>query len=256
MKNIAAILTGCILLIIALLLLSDILSDKSKPTSESIPSETTSKALTPADKSDKPAEKVPLKPTTPDASITKEEFEQLPRDQQDKMVEEFVDEFWKAESGATEQTLPEREYLSLDVFSSPYMQTINESEFWQLSKEDQQKAIVEVMDSCRQYRAHINDIVAQAKACISNNDYARAEAYLISGLERGRELSANKEGLIITRLVGIACQKASLNEMERLYKRMGDHSKVQMVQGHLQDLDIEAEEIRETAREFEAKKGL
>ena len=252
MKNIVAILAGCIVLTIVLFLIFNNPSDEDTPTSESIVPETTSTARISADKSGQPPDKGPSKPTTPaDSSITKEQFEQLSRQEQDKMVEEFVDGFWKAESGVSEQAIPERKYLSLDVFSSPYMQTINEREFWQLSPEDRETAIVEVMDSCRQYRTHILDVIAQAKACASNNDYVRAEAHLISGLERGRELSANKEGLLITRLVGIACQKASLKEMERLYTSMSDHSKVQMVQRQLQDLETEVEEIRESVREFE-----
>ncbi len=251
MKKITAILAGCIVLTIGLFLIFNNPSDKNTPISKSIPPETTSTARTPADKSGQPPDKRPSKPTTPDgSSITKEEFEQLSRKDQDKIVEEFVDGFWKAELAVSDETVPEREYLSLDVFSSPYMQTINEREFWQLSPEDQETAIVEVMDSCRQYRIHIKDVIAQAQVCISNNDYARAEAYLISGLERGRALSANKDGLLITRLVGIACQKASLKEMERLYTSMADHSKVQMTQRQLRDLETEVEEIRETVQEF------
>jgi len=251
MKKITAILAGCIVLTIGIFLIFNNPSDKNKPTSESIPSETTSTAAVPAGKSGRSPDRTPSKLTAPDdASITKEQFEQLSREEQGKIVEEFVSEFWKAELAVSEQAIPERKYLSLDVFSSPYMQTINEREFWQLSPEDRETAIVEVMDSCRQYRIHIKDVIAQAQACISNNDYARAEAYLISGLERGRALSANKEGLLITRLVGIACQKATLKEMERLYTSMSAHSKVQMAQGKLQDLDIEVAEIRETVQEF------
>lgn len=251
MKKITAILAGCIALTIGIFLIFNNPSDKNSPSSESIAPETTSTAAIPAGKSGRLLDKRPSKPTTPDdASITKEQFEQLSREDQGKIVEEFVSEFWKAELAVSDEAIPERKYLSLDVFSSPYMQTINEREFWQLSPEDRETAIVEVMDSCRQYRIHIKDVIVQAQAYASNNDYARAEAYLISGLERGRELSANKEGLLITRLVGIACQKATLKEMERLYTRMAAHSKVQMVQGHLQDLDIEVEEIRETAQEF------
>jgi len=251
MKNIAAILAGCIVLTIVLFLIFNNPSDKDTPISKSIPPETTSTARISADKSEQLPDKRPSKPTTPDgSSITKEQFKQLSREDQDKMVEEFVDGFWKAELAVSDETIPERKYLSLDVFSSPYMQTINEREYWRLSPEDRETAIVEVMDSCRQYRIHIKDVIAQAKASISDNDYIRAEAHLISGLERGRELSANKEGLLITRLVGIACQKASLKEMERLYTSMADHSKVQMVQGKLQDIEIEVAEIRETAQEF------
>jgi len=251
MKKITAILAGCIVLTIGIFLIFNNPSDKNKPSSESIAPETTSTAAVPAGKSGRSPDRTPSKPTTPDdASITKEQFEQLSREEQDKIIEEFASEFWKAELAVSDEAIPERKYLSLDVFSSPYMQTINEREFWQLSPEDRETAIVEVMDSCRQYRIHIKDVIAQAQAYASNNDYARAEAYLISGLERGRALSANKEGLLITRLVGIACQKATLKEMERLYTSMSAHSKVQMAQGKLQDLDIEVAEIRETVQEF------
>jgi hypothetical protein len=106
------------------------------------------------------------------------------------------------------------------------------------------------MASCREYRTHIRDLVAQAKTAASNGDYGRAEAYLISGLERGRGLTANKEGLLVTRLVGIACQKASLQEMESLYTKTSDNAKLQMARGQLQGLDDEMAEIRSTIRKL------
>ena len=87
-----------------------------------------------------------------------------------------------------------------------------------------------------------------------NNDNLSTEANLIYGLEVGRELSANKDGMIITRLVGIACEKAALNEMVKLYTKAGDFSKVQIVQGQLQDIEIEVDELRKTAIEAEANR--
>lgn len=95
------------------------------------------------------------------------------------------------------------------------------------------------------------DVVAQAQAGRASQDYARAEAYLISGLERGRELSADKDGLFITRVVGIACQKAAFNEMVGLYTELGDDTRVRTAQGHLQDLEAEMNEMREAARQSE-----
>jgi len=87
-----------------------------------------------------------------------------------------------------------------------------------------------------------------------NNDNLSTEANLIYGLEVGRELSANKDGMIITRLVGIACEKVALNEMVKLYTRAGDFSKVQIAQGQLRDIEIEVEDIKNTAKEFEANR--
>jgi hypothetical protein len=70
----------------------------------------------------------------------------------------------------------------------------------------------------------------------------------------GRELSANKDGLVITRIAGIAFQKVSLNEMVKLYTKAGDFSKVQIVQDQLRDIDVEVDELRKTAIEAEANR--
>jgi hypothetical protein len=78
---------------------------------------------------------------------------------------------------------------------------------------------------------------------------SQAEAYLISALERGRELCTNRAGTLLTRLVGIACQKSALNEMTALYTRTGDHGKLQSAQGQLQQIEAEAKEIRSMAQQ-------
>jgi len=229
-------------------------TDKNTPISEDIPPETTSKVETSADKSEKFTDREPSNPITPDdSSLTTEEFEQLSEEDQDKIIEEFVEDFWEDELGVSEETAPEENHISLDIFARPYMRTITEREFWQLSPEDQKKAMAETIESCRENRAYIKDIIAQAQDSISNNDNMRAEAYLISGLDTGRELCANKDGLLITRVVGITCQKAALNEMVKLYTKVGDYSKVQAAQGQLQDIEIEMNEMRETAKEFAPK---
>lgn len=276
MKKIITILASCIILAFVLSLFSNnsadkntpasednpsnttyrvrISTDKNTPISKDIPPETISTVETSADKSEKLKDREPSNPITPDdSSLTTEEFEQLSEEDQDKIIEEFVTDFWEDELSVSEETAPEENHISLDIFARPYMRTITEREFWQLSPEDQKRAMVETIDSCRQTRIHIKDIIAQAQDSISNNDNMRAEAYLISGLETGRELCANKDGLLITRVVGITCQKAALNEMVKLYTKVGDYSKVQAAQGQLQDIEIEMNEMRETAKEFTPK---
>jgi len=184
-------------------------------------------------------------------SVTREEFRQLPEEDQDKMMKAFVDQFWEDELAQSAEP-PEQEHrLSLAIFNRPYMQTITEREFWQLSPEDQEKAIAETVESARQTRTRAQDIINEARLGIADNDYIRAEACLLHALETGRELSANKDGMLITRMVGISCEKDALNEMVKLYSRTGDHSKVQMAQEQLRDIENEVEEMRRTAKEFE-----
>jgi len=185
-------------------------------------------------------------------SVTKEEFKELPEEDQDKMMKAFVDQFWEDELNPSDAP-PQQEYrLSLDIFNRPYMQTITEREFWQLSPEDQEKAIAETVESARQTRFRARDIINEARLGMANHDYVRAEASLLHALETGRELSGNKEGMFITRMVGISCEKDALNEMVKLYNRTGDHFKVQMAQDQLQAIENEVEEIRNAAKEFES----
>ena len=134
------------------------------------------------------------------------------------------------------------------------MQTLTEREFFQLSPEDQEKAIAEVMENCRQVRSYAMDVVAEAESLMADKDYANAEAYFVYGLEIGRELSVNKEGLIITRLVGIACEKLALNGLVKLFTQTGDDSKIQMAREQLSEIEIEVKEIRKTAKQFEANR--
>jgi len=244
-KKTAAILAGCLLAAAGLFLLLDSGPDEDAPISETIDSPTTSRVGGSADNSDQTRDARPSKPTTPeDSAITKEQFERLSAQDQKKLMEEFVAGFWQGELAGLQEAVPEQKYLSLDVFSSPYMHTIKESEFAQLSPEAREKAMSEVMVNCRDYRAHFFGVIAEAKVAVGSGDYPRAEALLISGLERGRGLSADKEGLLITRLVGIGGQRASLRQMERLYAKTGDRSRAGMVQGQLQGLDAEMQEIR------------
>jgi len=189
-----------------------------------------------------------------DFPITKEQFESLPVAEQKEILEEFVADFWQDELADAEAPAPAKKYLSLDIFGRPYMQTITEREFFQLSPEDQEKAMAETTATLRDIRVHVFGIIDQARQSMANNDNLSTEANLIYGLEMGRELSANRDGMIITRLVGIACEKVSLNEMVKLYTRAGEFSKVQIVQEQLRDIELEVEDIRNTAKQFEANR--
>jgi hypothetical protein len=66
------------------------------------------------------------------------------------------------------------------------MNSISEGEFQKLSPQDQEKAMAEIMESCRQTRSQLKETITQAQACAAGDDPRRAEAYLIPALEHGR----------------------------------------------------------------------
>jgi hypothetical protein len=255
MKKIAAISAGCAVLISGLFLLFGNSSSQDtlmpEPTQSQSPAkvEISQEALAELQVAE-PVES----PAEDDFPITKEQFESLPQAEQQEILEEFVEDFWQNELAPTEAPAAERKYLSLDIFNRPYMKTITEREFFELSLEDQEKAMAETTQTLRDIRVHVFGIIDQARQSMANNDDLSTEANLIYGLEVGRELSANKEGMFITRLVGIACEKKALNEMMNLYTKAGDFSKVQIVQDQLRDIEIEVEDIKNTAKEFEANR--
>jgi len=253
MKKITAISAGCAVLVTGLFLLFNNSLDKDTPIEEHSESQSPARIEIPQEA---PADLQVAEPTQPaavdDFPITKEQFESLSQAEQKEILEEFVADFWQEELAPAEAPAPAKKYLSLDIFNHPYMQTITEREFFQLSPEDQEKAIAETTETLRDIRVHVFGIIAQAQESMANNDYLSTEANLIYGLEVGRELSANKDSMIITRLVGIACEKVALNEMVKLYTRAGDFSKVQIVQDQLRDIEMEVEDIKNTAKEFEA----
>ncbi len=187
-----------------------------------------------------------------DSSATQDESTQLSQEQQDMLMDEFIIAFWE-ELGLSNNASLEEKRLSLGIFDRPYMKTITEQEFWQLSKDDRDKAMAEVVDTAKKTHIFVKDVIAEAQSCIANKDYARAEACLIYGLEVGRELNDNKEGLFITRMVGISCEKSSLNELVNLYTQVGDHTGVRRSKEYISYLDAEVEEMRNKAKQFPAQ---
>jgi hypothetical protein len=181
MKKIAAIIAGCAILVSGLFLLFGNSSDKDTL----IPPRSPSQSPARVDISQKaPVELQAAEPSQPatddDFPITKEQFESLPVAEQQEILEEFVADFWQGELAPTEAPARDRKYISLDIFNRPYMQTITERELFQLSPEDQEKAMAETMKNLSDIRAHVmNDIIAKARESMANNDYLSTEANLI-----------------------------------------------------------------------------
>jgi hypothetical protein len=247
MKKITGVLAGCVILALVIFLLLNDSRDKDNSTLKAVPLNATSGSEASAGQQEIKDNKPSGPEVTSDSSVTQDEFKQLPQEQQDEMMEEFIIDFWEKELGLQDTSLEDKR-LSLDIFNRPYMKTITESEYFQLSPEDQEKAMAEVVDTARKTRSFVMDVIAQGKFYVANNDYVRAEAYYIYAWEVGREFTTNKEGMYITRLVGISCEKNALNELVKVYDHFGEHSKVQKARGRLTDLEKEVEEMKRTAR--------
>jgi len=243
MKKTTGILACFIIVVLGCFLLVYNSLDKDSSTPQSVPSNVTPMIELSGSQQKKKDNR---------SSVTQDEFEQLPQEQQDEMMEEFIIDFWEKELGLSQDTGPEEERLSLDIFNRPYMKTITEDEYWQLSPEEQEKAMAEVVDIARKTRSFVQDVIAQGKYYLVNNDYVRAEAHLIYAWEIGREFTTNKEGMYITRVVGISFEKDALNELVGVYTQLGDHSNVQAAKERLSDLDAEVVEMRNAAKQFEA----
>ena len=248
MKKTTGVLAGFIIAVLGFFLLFYNSLDKDNSTIKTVPSNTISRSEASTGQQEIKDNILSSTKKSRDSSVTQGKFEKLSQEQQDEMIDEFILDFWDKELGLSNDTSPEDKRLSLDIFNRPYMKTITEDEYWQLSPEDQEKAMAEVVDIARKNRSFVQDVIAEAKFYIANNDFVKAEAYLIYAWDVGREFTTNKKGLYITRLVGISCEKNALNELVKVYEHYGDDSKVQKAQGRLSDLEKEVEEMKRTAR--------
>jgi len=186
------------------------------------------------------------------SSFTQDEFDQLSQEQQDKMLEEFVLDFWEKEPGLAE-TDAEENYLSLEIFARPYMRKITEREYLQLSPEDRERADAVIEEEMREIGSYYKGLADEAKSLMADKDYVTAEAYLVNLLEMGRELGANKQGLVFTRAVAGGGRMRALRDLVKLYTLTGNNSGVQMAQEQLLEEEEEREEIRKAAHQRDAK---
>lgn len=252
MKKIAAISAGCIVLILGLFLLFGNSSDQDMLITESQTSQTPAKVEI---SQEAPVELPFPDPTEPPADddfpITKKQFESLSKEDQNEIMVEFVADFWEKELGISDETNAEKKSLSLEIFNRPYMRTLTEREYLQLSPEDRERADAEIGENCRQIRSYVLDVVAEAESLVADKEYVNAEAHLVYILEMGRELGANKEGMALTRLIGISCRNRALNGLVKLYTQTGDNSRIRMAQEQISENQREIKEIAEMVQQSE-----
>lgn len=152
--------------------------------------------------------------------------------------------FW---TFAPEQSPPldaQESGLTLDQFERPYTMTLTEEGFAQLTAADRSVAIDEIATALRQARSEASNSYAQADADIAFGDYGNAEIILLSEVERLGEFNANKEGLYLTRIMGISLQQTALTKLETLYSRTGNHARLKMTQQQWQNLEWQKRQMQ------------
>ena len=243
MKQAAGVLAAVVVVVLGILLLDDSF-DGNDSTSEPTSSDAGSSP---------PSPEIPVaEPSTDgDSYFTRDEFDQLSQEEQDRMLGEFVLDFWEKELGLLETDLEEKN-LSLEIFNRPYMYTLTEREYLQLSPEDREKADAEIGENCQQIRSYVLDVAAEADSLMADKDYVNAEAYLVHILEIGKELGADKEGLLLTRAMGISCRGRALRGLLKLYTLTGDNSRAEIAQEQLSEIPEEVKEIRKAVEQSEA----
>lgn len=240
MNRAIAIVTGCLVLALGLHLRPGGFSEKESKDRESISSGGMSfRRVSRGNRSDEQPERI-----APDGDMSAEgEMEGPVGETQEEAGEEEASSFW---GGAvdTAETVSDEECVSLDEFDRPYMLTLNEEDFFKLSPEDQERLFSEISEDLRGMRRDALDALERAQSDMDCGQYARAEAALTAQIESASELTANKEGLNVTRLVGISLQQGALKKMETLYDGTNDRVKLEQTRRHWQDLEAEKDAMR------------
>ena len=253
MKKIAAFVAVCAVLVAGLFMFFDNSLEQDESIPESVQHQSPAKIefshIAPEESQ---VADVVEPPQEDDFPITKGQFDSLPQAKQQEILEEFVADFWEKGLNISDETNAEEKSLSLEIFNRPYLLTLTEREFLQLSPEDREKAMAEIGENCQEIRSYVLDVVAEAESLVADKDYLIAEAYLVHILEMGRELGANKEGMALTRLVGISCRGRALDGLVKLYSQTEDTSMVQMAQEQLSENQKEIKEIAEMVQQTEA----
>lgn len=238
MKKTAAIVTGCVTLVLIWALRPGNPSGIVKT-----PQDVASPRLTHVSSPSRPRAGEPrgrsevTQPVFDGSASVSEASERQVADEPAGEATDEAETFWAFASEQAPLLDTQESGMTLDQFDRPYAVTMTEAGFAQLSPADKSAAIDEIVDSLRQARRDASDTCAQADADIACGNYGRAESALVSELDRLGEFNANEEGLYLTRVMGISYQQTALEKLETIYTRTGNHSSLQATRQQRQDLE-------------------
>ena len=135
----------------------------------------------------------------------------------------------------------------IEFGKEPYLFSMTEKGYISLKAEDQKRVMEEIMITAVTVREIVFEVVRLGQEAVSSNNYEFAEQYYEAGLQLGKLLARDPETMIIVRLVGIAAEKITLNEMISLYTTMNNQKKLQTTEKQLQAVEAEAAKIKNKA---------
>lgn len=130
----------------------------------------------------------------------------------------------------------------------PYIFSITEKGYISLKGEDRKRAMDEIMSVAVTVRQIVYEVLNSGQAAVSAENYKEAERYFEAGLQLGKLLERNPESMIIVRLVGIAVEKKTLNEMISLYTTTKTQEKLRAAEEQLRAAEAKGEEIKKKAQ--------
>lgn len=137
--------------------------------------------------------------------------------------------------------------LPVEFDRQPYIFITTEQEYITLKAEDQKKVIEEVMASAAQIKQIIRHLLDAGKKAATNQEYEKAEKVYLTNNHIGQLLAKDPERMIIARLVGIAVQKMTLNELITFYTQTNNQEKLLDAQKQLEIVTACGDEIKRKA---------
>jgi outer membrane lipoprotein-sorting protein len=129
-----------------------------------------------------------------------------------------------------------------------YIFSMTEQSCLSLKSEEQKQVNEDINKVLVPVREMSHEVLRLGQEAVYNRDYVKAEQYFNSGLQLGKLLTRNPDGIIIVRLVGLAIEKRILPAMINLYTTINSREKLQSDNEQLQAANAEAEEIKNKAR--------
>ena len=135
----------------------------------------------------------------------------------------------------------------IEFGKEPYLFSMTEKGYISLKAEDQKRVMEEIMTTAVTVREIVYEVVRLGQEAVSSNNYEAAEQYYEAGLQLGKLLARDPESMIMVRLVGIAVEKKTLNEMISLYTTMNNQEKSQTAEKQLRAAEAEGDKIKKEA---------
>ena len=105
----------------------------------------------------------------------------------------------------------------------------------------------EIMAMAADSRGIVYKVLNLGQSAVAAREYDEAERCFEAGLQFGKLLARDPDGMIIVRLVGIAVEKKTLNEMISFYTTINDMDKLRAAEQQLRAAEAEGDRIKKRA---------